>query len=74
MNGILDEIGRIPTMYLEHQTLIYRWSKMRRQLQEISDDEQNMEKENEDEGLSLPPHRYIQNEQASNQRTKRAGR
>ena len=33
MNGISEEIERIPTMYLEHQTLIYRWSKMRRRSQ-----------------------------------------
>ena len=37
---------------------------------EISDDEQDME---EDEGLSLPPHRHTQNAQASLRRT-RAGR
>jgi hypothetical protein len=40
---------------------------------EISDDEEGME-EVEDEGLSLPPHRYTQNVQASPWRAKRAGR
>ena len=40
---------------------------------EISDDEEGME-EIEDEGLSLPSHRHIQNVQASPWRAKRAGR
>jgi hypothetical protein len=38
---------------------------------EISDNEKNME-EVEDERLSLPPHRYRQNVQASTWRVKRA--
>ena len=38
---------------------------------EISDDEQDMEGEGEDEELSLPPHR---NAQASLRRSRRAGR
>ena len=41
---------------------------------EISDDEQDMEDEDEDEGLFLPPHRYTQNVQASPWRARRAGR
>ena len=40
---------------------------------EISDDEQDMEEE-EDEELSLPPHRRTQNMQASSWRVRRAGR
>ena len=42
-------------------------------LLEISDDEEDME-EVEDEGLSLPPHGYKQNIQASLWRVKRVGR
>jgi hypothetical protein len=45
---------------------------------EISDDEQDMEEEEEEEEnngmLSLPPHRYTQNVEASSWRARRAGR
>ena len=39
---------------------------------EISDDEEDLEEE--DEELSLPPHRYTQNAQASPQRIRRSRR
>ena len=40
---------------------------------EISDDKQDM-KEEDDGRLSLPPHRYIHNAQASSWSARRAGR
>jgi len=41
---------------------------------EISDDEEGMEEMEENERLSLPPHRHTQNIQASPRRARRAGR
>jgi hypothetical protein len=41
---------------------------------EISDDEQDMEEGEEEEELSLPPHKHIHNVQASPRRARRVGR
>jgi hypothetical protein len=41
---------------------------------EISDNEQDMEEEDEDEGVTLPPHKHTQDAQASLWRTRRPGR
>ena len=41
---------------------------------EISDDEQDMEEEDDDGRLGLPPHRHIHNAQASPWSAQRTGR
>ena len=64
-----DHVFGVPDFYMQ----VEQNEKLIAASLEISNDKEGME-EVEDEGLSLPTHRYTQNVQASPWRAKRAGR